>query len=347
MRPQAFAALLSASLLLPAPAAAQIPVVADGPVTIGLTGRIQPQFNTSSADSVGSTFEMRRARIGVELLIDGWIEGRAEWNFAHGARLEDGFVNLALDDRFQLQAGQFKKPFSRLELTSSSRIVPIERGLRIRGLDQNAEHYGLLEDNAYVGRDLGAQVHGALGPVGYALGVFNGTDQNARDANDAKSYAGRLTVKPFAAPFEIGAGASYRDVATTDSLDQPFTDEGLAVEVDAQWGAFRVPGLYLLAEVMQAENFETGDPMIGGTAIVAWFQPLAAGRVEGVEPLFRGSYGDPSTDFDGNAGTLLTPGLNLYFHGRNRLMLNWDYFIPELESLDAEQAIRAQLQLYF
>jgi len=80
---------------------------------------------------------------------------------------------------------------------------------------------------------------------------------------------------------------------------------------------------------------------------VSWFQPLDAPRVEGIEPLFRASYGDPSTGFDGNSGVLLTPGINLYFQGRNRLMLNFDYYMPELDVLDPEHAIRGQLQLFF
>ena len=348
MRTLLVGSALALTLILPRDAAAQVPIVAGEDIGIAVTGRLQSQFNTSTADSVDSTFELRRARIGVELLIDEWIEGRVEWNFAHGARLEDGWVNLAFHDAFQLQAGQFKKPFSRIELTSSSRVIPIETGLRIRGLEQNGEHHLLLDQNVYVGREIGAQVHGQLGPIGYAVGAFNGSDQNNRDDNDAKSFAGRLNLKPFAGlPLEIGGGASYRDVAMRDSADVAFTEEGLAVEADLAWGAFRRPGPSLLAEVMRAESFETGDPMIGGQAILSWFQPLAAGRVEGVEPLFRASYGDPSTEFDGNAGLLFTPGINLYFHGRNRLMVNWDYFVPELDALDAEQAIRGQLQLYF
>lgn len=347
MHTYAKTAVIGIALALPMGAAGQIPVVATEDVGISLTGRLQPQFNTSSADTVASTFEFRRARIGVDVVIDEWIEGRVEWNFAHTARLEDGYVNLALDPMLELQVGQFKKPFSRLELTSSSRIVPIEFGLRIRGVESNAEHYLLLEENVYLGREIGAQVHGQLGPVGYALGAFNGSDQNNRDTNDGKSFAGRLNLKPFDAPFEIGAGASYRDVLLVDSLDQSFTEEGVAIEADLQWGAFRRAGPYVLLEVMQAENFETGDPMIGGAGILAWFVPLEANRIEGIEPLFRGSYGDPSTDFEDNAGILMTPGLNLYFHGRNRLMVNWDYFMPELEAADPESAIRAQLQLFF
>ena len=333
-------------------ARAQVGLVSEGPIQLSVTGRLQTQFNTSSVDGVDalSTFEQRRARVGVDLLVDDWIEGRMEWNFAHGARLEDGWINLALDPAFQVQVGQFKKPFSRIELVSSSKVVPIEYGLRIRGLDDPAlysEHYLLLEENVYLGREIGAQVHGTLGPLGYALGAFNGSDQNTRDDNDAKSFAGRLNLKPFAAPFQIGAAASYRDVAVTDAFGETSTEDGLAVEVDVEWGGFRHPGLNLLAEVMQAKNFGTDDPMIGGQAILSWFAPLRAGRVEGIEPLLRGSYGDPSTEFDGNSGTLLTGGLNLYFHGRNRLMVNGDYFMPELDTVDDEYAIRAQLQLYF
>lgn len=347
MRKYAVAGIVAFGLLLPMGLAAQVSVVGEGPIRIDVTGRLQTQFNTSTADSVYSIFEHRRARLGVELTIDEWIEGRIEANFAHGLRLEDAWMNLGFHPAFQLQVGQFKKPFSRLELTSSSRIVPIEYGLRIRGLALKAEHHLLLADNGYLGRDLGAQVHGALGPLGYALGFFNGAGQNLRDDNDTKSLAGRLNLKPFAAPFEIGAGASWRDLAMLDEFEDPFTEQGLAVELDAQWGGFRRPGPTVLVEVMQAENFRSQDPMLGGQGILSWFQPLRSNRVEGIEPLFRVSYGDPSTDFDGNAGILLTPGLNLYFHGRNRLMVNWDYFMPELDAIDPESAIRAQLQLYF
>lgn len=329
-------------------AVAQVPVVTEGPILVSVTGRLQTQFNTTTVDSVeaGTTFELRRARVGVDLVIDRWIEGRMEWNFAHTARMEDGWINLALHPAFEIQVGQFKKPFSRLELVSSSRVIPIEYGLRIRGVDSNPEHYQLLEENVYLGRELGAQVHGAIGPLGYAVGAFNGSDQNNRDTNADKSYAGRLTLKPFAAPFEIGAGASFRDVPA-DTGTGPYTEHGLAVELDVLWGGFRRPGLSLVAEVMQAENFETGDPMIGGQAILSWFVPVAHVRVEGVEPLFRASYGDPSIDFEQDAGLLVTPGVNLYFEGRNRLMLNWDYFMPELEARDPEHSIRAQLQLFF
>jgi hypothetical protein len=42
----------------------------------------------------------------------------------------------------------------------------------------------------------------------------------------------------------------------------------------------------------------------------------------------RVSWGDPDGAVEGDEGVLLTPGFNVYFAGRNRLMLNWDVFVP-------------------
>lgn len=347
MRTYVIAGLIAIGVMLPASLSGQVPVVTEGPIRVELSGRVQTQFNTSSADSTFSTFEHRRVRLGAGLTIDDWIEGRVDANFAHGFRLEDAWMNLGFHPAFQIQVGQFKKPFSRIELTSSSTIFPIERGLRIRGLDPISEHHLLLDENGYLGRELGAQIHGDAGVFRYSLGAFNGTGPNLRDENDAKSFAGRLVLKLFEAPFEIGGAASYREFAVVDSLGVEETESGMAVELDMQYGGFRDPGLGILVEVMQAKNFLIDDPMVGAQGILHWFQPLGDGRLEGIEPLVRASYGDASTQFEGNSGLLLTPGLNVYFQGRNRLMLNWDYFKPELDVLDPEHAIRAQLQLYF
>ncbi len=90
------------------------------------------------------------------------------------------------------------------------------------------------------------------------------------------------------------------------------------------------------------------DPstMLGGQVVAAWFAPRD-GRVEGVEPLLRLSWADPDTDADDDTGLLLTPGVNLYFSGRNRLMLNADVYVPSASDVDTEYGLVAQLQIYF
>ena len=86
--------------------------------------------------------------------------------------------------------------------------------------------------------------------------------------------------------------------------------------------------------------------MVGAQAVAGWFAPRA-GRVEGVEPVLRVSWGDPDTGGASDEGLLVTPGVNLYFTGRNRLMLNGDVYVSAREGLEAQHALVAQLQVYF
>jgi len=357
MRRVAFGVMAALLLLLDAQAAAaQVAVDTTGPVKLWLTGRGQFQFNTTTIDGEPySTFETRRVRLGAEVEIDGWIEGMVEADFAQGSlAVKDAWIDLGFHPSFRVQAGQFKKPFSRLELFSSSRIFPIERGVRLRGADVMAEHHALLDENLYLSREIGAQVHGALGPVDYAVGVFNGTGADERDENDAKSYAGRLNLRPSSAvPFEIGAAVSHRE--TVDPLDPNESLSGTAFEADVLWGGFRHPGLNLMAEFMIGDNILLDERMMGAQGILTWFAPTGRTRIEGIEPLVRLSWGDPNTELDDDAGILLTPGINVYFHGRNRFMLNWDLFAlqPDYElfavggGVGSANSVRAQLNVYF
>jgi hypothetical protein len=88
------------------------------------------------------------------------------------------------------------------------------------------------------------------------------------------------------------------------------------------------------------ENF------LGAQGIVAYFLPLVGKKLEGLEFAGRVSYGDPRGDVDEDEGLLLTPGLNLYFFGRNRLMFNWDFWSAG-DRFESENALRAQAQFYF
>lgn len=391
-----------------------------GPVEIGFGGRAQVQFNTTSVDEEDlgsfiipspdvpfSTFITRRIRVTVSVEIEDWITGRIQPDFALGElSLKDAWLNFALYDALEVRVGQFKKPFSAIELTSTTKYLAIEKGVRIRGLarafrvrkrqfqtgfiDVNPfepiqnEHYTLLDGLGYLGRDIGVSVHGSAGSFVYAAGIFNGSGADQADLEGGKSYAGRLEFRPFnEIPLTFGAAASHREatvlaVVTQTPFPAPdesvpiFVDvEGTAFELDAEWGDFRRPGLHVLVEGAAGQNFlddfRTGEampfvplfnpvlvppydndiPFLAAQGFLAWFQPLDGNRVEGIEPLARVSYGDPGTDQEDDEGLLLTPGANLYFFGRNRLMLNWDVFISANEALDTEHSLRAQVNLHF
>jgi hypothetical protein len=361
-----FALMLLAALALPGRLGAQM-IELDNGVRIGLTGRLQVQYNTSSLARDGeaaagtipfSTFETRRARLGVRLELSDWIGSEIEAEFAsRDVTLKYAFVNLGFDPRFAVRVGQFKKPFSLLELTSSTKIIPIERGLRIRGLSDALlagagtgangafpsldgkpllpEEQELLASLGYSSYELGVEVHGRFGRFGYQAGAFNGNGGNGQAEPGGHAYAGRLTFDPLPGrPLTLGAAASHQG-------------SGTAFEVDAEWGAFRRPGLHVMAEAALGDNLVDDGTFSGAQVIAAVFKPLNNTRIEGLEPLFRVSYGNSSRAYEGDEGWLLTPGLNLYFAGRNRLMVNWEIFVPGSDSFKSVNALRAQAQIHF
>jgi hypothetical protein len=355
-----------------------------GDVRLKLIGRIQSQFNTTSVDEAellaagadvnpipASTFEIRRLRFGAELEYQEWLTGKLELEYAM-ARLQmrDVYVNFGFDPRLNLRIGQFKKPFSLLQLHSSSMWPLIERGVRIRGLDalmelQNEsaggpdllgafqgdavlpEEQELLEVFGYQNYELGAALHGRFGGFGYTAGVFNGNGSDRAAETSDKSYAARVTYKlPVELPITLGSGLSHREYRVSGAPGVQ-TADGTAYEFDVEIGAFRRAGLHLLGEVAFGTNLGAADDFLGTQAVLAYFQPIEGKRIDGIELAARASYGDPQRDLDDDSAWLWTPGVNLYFGGRNRLMLNWDFFKPSAQRFTSENALRAQAQLYF
>jgi hypothetical protein len=353
-----FTLVLAAASASPAPAQS----IRAGELELDLTGRVQFQFNSTSVDGddvaappAATAFETRRIRFGTNFRYGEWITGKVEADFAgSGAVLADGYVDLAVAGPLHVRAGQFKTPFGVFELESSTRIRTIERGLRIRGLTDvvgvPGETQWLLGAAGHLGRQIGVVVHGEAGTLGYEAGVFNGEGANVRETEGSKAFAGRLTYGVLPS-LVLGAAVSDQPTGLFDGADGAAEVRSRAVEVDASWGSFRAEGLHARAEWMLGENplaGPVGTPatMTGVHALVSWFQPRA-GRVEGIEPVLRLSWADPDTGADGDDGMLVTPGLNLYFNGRNRLMVNGDVYLPGQDALDPELALVAQLQVYF
>ena len=380
-----FKAITLAGLIagLASPVAAQ--TIDAGDVKLKVIGRIQSQFNTTSVDESdlvaagrapstaipSSTFEIRRVRFGAELEYEKWLTGKLEMEFAMArVQMRDMYVNMNFDPRFNVRFGQFKKPFSHLQLYSSTMWPLIERGVRIRGLSEMMsfndsvagtralstfrgatvlpDEQELLEVFRYQNFDIGAGIHGRFGGFGYQAGIFNGTGSDLPDDSNDKSYAARLTYKlPTSLPITFGSAISRREYRVTNRPAIQ-TDAGTAYEFDVELGAFRRTGLHLLGEVAMGDNLAVDDDFLGAQLVAAWFQPISHARFEGIEFAARASYGDPRRDTsDEDSAWLITPGINLYFFGRNRLMLNWDLFNPSGERFSSENALRAQAQITF
>lgn len=370
-----------AALLLATPLAAQ--EAPPTPVRLTVSGYAQFQFNTTSVDEgdvagtgriASSLFETRRVRLFADVAIGDWLTGRIQPEYAMGQfSLADVFMNLAVDPRFQLRIGQFKRPFNRFYLHGSTQILTIERGIRVRGYERtfgprfgtaaspytavdgkpiHGEEHAILNAMGMVGRDIGVAAHGRLGRAGYEVALFNGDGPDTPDGNDGKSVMARLTYAPLQdAPLTLGAAAGYRESyfdGTIDDEPHPTGDlSGTALSIDIEWGRFRGSGLHLLAGIATGDNLFTDARIFGAQGMAAYLRPLGGARVEAIEFVGRASYGDPATDRADDHGLLLTPGVNLYFSGMNRVMLNWDVYIPGDSRLATAHAFRIQSQIHF
>jgi len=327
-------------------------------VTIG--GRVQTQFSTTSVESAVPAFwEMRRVRLELGVRLNPLITARVNPEFAGSQiALRDAFVQFNVSPGFQVMAGQAFRPFSLLAQTGSARILPIERGARIRGLSPAAlEHYNLLSSLGYADRDVGLQIRGAPdgAPLGltYAVGVFNGP-AIAQAGNRGTYQLAARTTAAIAPDLRVGLGWSRRDFAQTPAgAATPEIRDGAAWQADVEYGTF-ARGPHVMAEVAAGAMDPFSDTRRRFRAAQVWgaFRTAEAGphRVQ-VEPVLRFSLGDPdATDAHRAAGvgggTLLTPGVNMYFGPLNRIMFNLDLWNPAGD-LPSERAFRAMVQIAF
>ncbi|HEY0036849.1 MAG TPA: porin [Longimicrobium sp.] len=348
-------AIALALAFVAAPAAAQGFTIA-GPDSSRLTfgGRVQTQFTTTSADQVpGGEVALRRVRLEATVQASPLVSGRISTEFA-GSRVSfrDAYVRLALDPAFVILAGQTYRPFSGISMYSSAKSLPIERGVRIRGVSDAFDHYNLLVDRGYADRDVGIQLRGepAWAPLGlsYAVGWFNGPARTEFPKQNTGQVVARVGVQPVR---NVRAAVSYatRDFGTVG--DELLMGRGDAWEADVEIGSER-GGPHLIAEVAAGDFDPFRDARFFGAQVWAGYR---AGRVSqaiaGVEPVLRVSYGDTGLEVPGDqeleemGGILVTPGINLWLGGLNRLSINYDVWTPE--RAEAEKSFKVQFQLVF
>lgn len=329
------------------PASAQLRIGDD--VEIRFSGRLHAQFNTSSVDSARSSeFLIRRARIGAQIDIGSLITGKVEPDFGEGEiNLKDAWVRLAVHPAFRVTAGQFKRPFDIFELTSSTRILVVERAGGVRGVNSCTGPGGICsfsrftEKLRFADRDIGILIDGAQGAVSWAASVTNGRGANLPDENGTKSFTGRLEVE--AVPDIVLAG----NVAAHD-YPAPLGDDEYAWALggDVEIGSFS-NGLHVQAGFVTGENWATTvrTDFLTAQTIVTYRVPVTGGDIVGIEPVARVSYGDPDTATDADHGWLLTPGVMIHLARRNYLALNVDYWSPDTGN--SEWSLKGQMFFYF
>ena len=346
----AFTALLNSSALAPFPARAQTPspFVTKLVETLEFTGFIQPRWEyTNQTNALPSnSFRLRRAEIGIKPSLNARIKSTVVADFVPTAlSIKDVYFDFLLNPKgfFTLRMGQWKKPFSREELRSSSAILMVDRGR----MDSALGPSGL----AFLERDMGVAVLGDFYenhvPFEYQFGIFNGNGNNVNaDTDNWKSYVGRIEFVPVAG-LSIGANFNVNDLGVNkasgaaDTLGYPGNQahfKAKALGVDAK---IQKLGFILEAEYRSADNWKGGA--IGATAASSirgktLITPGLTTRgvcatmvykattnnpsVPYVEPGFRVETYDPNTHVANDGSTFITICLGIYVHEACRFQIN-------------------------
>lgn len=362
----------ASALVLAAPAGAQQGAeggsvsVNGAEITFG--GRVQTQFNTTTVQSEPTgEFLLRRVRLEAAVKLSELVSARVQPEFA-GSRvaLRDAWVRLGFSPALQVTAGQQHRPFGVLTQASSTRIPVVERGARIRGVEDPLEEQNLVTGLGYADRDVGLLLSGAPGgaPLGlsYAAGVFNGParaelehgeDSYQLSARAAVEAAEGVRVGASWSTRDFGGGAAEEEEPHTHAGVDPGHDgalhRGYAWALDLEYGAF-APGLHFMGEVATGDaQPDFGVRFFGAQGWIAYRTRELGRRLVHVEPHFRVSYGDPDRRGPGEdlpGGTLVTPGVNLYLGGLNRVMFDYDLWLPT-GNRAGEGSFKAMLQVAF
>ena len=235
--------------------------------------------------------------------------------------MKDAFIGLTFDPALDLRAGQFKMPFSAIEMESAWSLPVVRRGLL----------HGLLLDRLQVaGRRPGAQLE--TGPGGstdlrVTIGGWQGSGYDgelvAGESDDAfaKNWAGRVAVEP--GDVEVGFSVESR-------VAEPVFAQGLerfwAAELDVTWKGDA--GGRIWAEVIAVESWldddvaDDDDPIFtAGRLIASWRLGPDGKGVPYIEPFLMVGGIDPDSAIQSDLVYELCAGFNAGRWDRWRLQL--------------------------
>jgi hypothetical protein len=223
------------------------------------------EVDASSITTNNNCFDVRRARLDFK---GGFraLDYRLQVEFAKSPKILDAFITWKATPYLNVQAGQYKIPFSLENPYGPTTLETIDNSLVIIGLVNYNDVSGVSAN----GRDMGISVHGGFLPrngdyytLNYHTGIFNGNGINTSDNNNAKDLSGIFTVKPFkelsiAASWYLGSGHRIRGGIGTRYENKRFlaraeyiageTDDLLSEGYYAVFGYRVTPALQLIAK---------------------------------------------------------------------------------------------------
>lgn len=230
-----------------------------------------------------------------------------------GVRLSDAYALYRPFSFLEFNLGQFKAPFDREELISNSAMLFVNRSVGNRGVTPIEGRYA---DGLGITREMGLQARGhyyflaeddkQTGPgVSYALAITNGQPENLTvNGNGKMAYYGRAAIHWGEA---INLGGAYFINNNTFGIEPNRISQDLS-----GWTADLLINMYgasLFANVIQRQA--TSPDLANSPTIQSFSYQVQVAYQEpffGLQPAYRLSYLDPTSDFDASTGA----GLELF-----------------------------------
>ncbi|MXW22491.1 MAG: hypothetical protein F4006_03960 [Candidatus Dadabacteria bacterium] len=331
--------------------------------------RLRGQFlanyiNSDGGDNEGLGFRVRRLRV----VWDGnafapWMKYKVEYDLSRNGELKDIKLSFAKNRALVPVVGQYKVPFNKERLNSSSALQLVGRSI--------------ITDYFEYGRDIGGGVYGLLGDgmILYDFGLFQcqGANEKIDKDNTGVLWAGRVQ----AAILGGKAKKIKENFARKPTLIVGVAVAGIDVEEGSKDSNIGIhEGERDLSAGGKATSFTADvnyrDPRFNliGEYIGRWVNPDETGIETAYDYGFRvqgGFFLIPKkielasryarVTLDEGAGNDLdnvwtfTQGLNYYLSGNHKWKIQLDYTFQREEDLAGvesdESMVRAQVQAYF
>ena len=284
--------------------------------------------------TIENRFRVRRARFKLTWRPEKWLTAVLqvgdfnERDFGISL-LRDAYLHISPSRYIEVRVGQFKKPFSRIELRSPGKLRVFKRG---PGNDL------LAEELRYGDRDLGIQLSGRIVPamkLDYIIGVFNGSGPNISEKGNSKDINARVkaTVSRF---FELGINGAFKFF--DDEEERGSTGWAVGADAVLKAAGFRthLEGIIGTDHAFKSREIQVTDnaPGIFDVLAILSYKHTVSGSEPAiaVEPVFKFELLDPNTKVTADQVLVYSPGLNLYLGKYLRLMIHGELTRPSKNS---------------
>lgn len=309
---------------------------ADGNYRLAIRGRVHPRFalmaGEEGVEALG--FRIRRGRIAFEgHVFDPTLRFSLQLDVLE-PRLLDLYVEVLAPGGLAVRAGQFKMPYSRQYLNSSSALQLIERSTVVSHLTTGAR-LGPDRMNV-VDRDVGLMVSWRGGPrdaVYVRAGAFNGEGMGSTgEVDTGLAYALRFDLTPLGRVPDEGTYESHETrlgIGWSAAVNpQRFVGNAAQAGVDVTLAS---GGLFTTAELhLRRYEGDGGAVRDLGFFLQAGYLVLPDPAIEVAARYGRAELGHGT----GSRHEELTSGLTWYVHG-HRAKLQLDHVAERRRMADA------------